>query len=158
MNDFAAHLTKPLKVRLDSDNDASTVPPRNHDELPVDPGLTVMAMQGVGTDQDAIMDKPSSSGEVSDAFIQELTHNKSSATYDKWLARYEIYANQRNVNLTDVTTFLNWMRSLKNIDKFANSTVISGASCVNSRLKVSHNVNFMGHVLVKPYQEIFQGA
>ena len=91
----------------------------------------------------------SSSTDISEPYKKHLTDIKSSAVYDKWWGRYLEYAKVRNVDIKDITTFMNWMCSMKQTDGFAPSTVISAASCVNSKIKVDFNKNFMDHMLVK---------
>lgn len=87
--------------------------------------------------------------EVSEAYVQELMDSKSSAVYEKWFKRYETFASEKNIAMDNVTTFMNWLCSLKDVHKFAASTIISAGSCVNSRIKLLHNKNFMENMLVK---------
>jgi len=68
---------------------------------------------------------------VSEAYMQDLMNIKSSAIYDKWWNRYNLYSSERSKNVDDVTTFLNWLCSMK--QQFSGSTIISAGSCVNSR-------------------------
>ena len=84
---------------------------------------------------------------MSEAYMQDLMTIKSSAIYDKWWNRYNLYSSERSKNVDDVTTFLNWLCSMK--QQFSGSTIISAGSCVNSRIKLLHQKNFMDHMLVK---------
>ena len=86
---------------------------------------------------------------VSEPYKKELLCRKSSSIYEKWWQRYQKYAEDRNTKIEDVTTFMNWLCALKEIDGFSPNTIITAASCANSRIKLNYNENFMQHMLVK---------
>ena len=44
---------------------------------------------------------------------------------------------------------MNWLCTMKQSKEFAPTTIISASSCVNSKMKLNFDVNFMDHVLVK---------
>ena len=44
---------------------------------------------------------------------------------------------------------MNWFCTMKQSKEFAPTTIISAGSCVNSKMKLNFDVNFMDHVLVK---------
>ena len=91
----------------------------------------------------------SSSKEISEPYKKQLADIKSAPVYDKWWKRYEEYASGRGVPVDDVATFMNWLCKMKQNDEFAPTTIITAGSCVNSRMKLEYNKNFMDHMLVK---------
>ena len=60
-----------------------------------------------------------------------------------------VYASGRGVPVEDVTSFMNRLCDMKVRDQIASTTVITAGSCVNSRIKLEYNKNFMDHMLVK---------
>lgn len=91
----------------------------------------------------------SSSDQICEPYQNHLMAIKSAAVYAKWWDRYSKYANGRNVEVTEVTTLLNWLCSMKQSNEYAPTTIISAASCVNSKMKIIYQINFMEHMLVK---------
>ena len=87
-----------------------------------------------------------------------LTYVKSAPTYEKWWRRYYEYASGRGVPVEDVTSFMNWLCDMKERDQFAPTTIITAGSCVNSRIKLEYNKNFMVHMLVKDIIKKLQKA
>ena len=63
--------------------------------------------------------------------------------------KYYEYASGRGVPVEDVTSFMNWLCDMKERNQFAPTAVITAGSCVNSRIKLEYNKNFMDHMLVK---------
>ena len=53
---------------------------------------------------------------------------------------------------------MNWLCDIKERDQFAPTTVITAGSCVNSRIKLEYNKNFMDHVLVNDIIKKLQKA
>lgn len=95
------------------------------------------------------IEQPTNTLSISEPYIDQLTSIKSSKIYEKWYQRYLQYAESRKISESDVTTFLNWICFLKDVDKYLPSTIITAASCANSRLKLKTQQNFMHHMLVK---------
>ena len=91
----------------------------------------------------------SSSKEISQPYKRQLADIKSAPVYDKWWKRYDEYASGRGVPVDDVTCFMNWLCNMKQNGDFAPTTIITAGSCVNSRIKLQYNKNFMDHMLVK---------
>lgn len=86
---------------------------------------------------------------ISEPYINHLMDIKSKSVYDKWSKRYSDYAKTRNIEENNVTTFMNWLCSMNDSKQFAPTTIVTAGSCVNSRMKLSNNINFMNHILVK---------
>ena len=80
----------------------------------------------------------------------------SAAVYEKWWRRYNEYADGRSSSTNDVKTFMNWLCTMKQSKEFAPATIISAGSCVNSKMKLNFDVNFMDHVLVKDIMKRLQ--
>ena len=91
----------------------------------------------------------SSSKEISEPYKRQLADVKSPLTYEKRWRRYYEYANGCGVPVEDVTSFMNWLCDMKECDQFDPTTVITAGSCVNSRVKLEYNKNFVDHMLVK---------
>ena len=82
-------------------------------------------------------------------YKMQIVEMKSAAVYEKWWRRYNEYADGRSSSTNDVKTFMNWLCTMKQSKEFAPTTIISAGSCVNSKMKLNFDVNFMDHVLVK---------
>ena len=92
----------------------------------------------------------SSSSNISEEpYKMQIVEMKSAAVYEKWWRRYNEYADGRSSSTNDVKTFMNWLCTMKQSKEFAPTTIISAGSCVNSKMKLNFDVNFMDHVLVK---------
>ena len=79
----------------------------------------------------------------------QIVEMKSAAVYEKWWRRYNEYADSRSLSTNDVKTFMNWLCTMKQSKEFAPTPIISAGSCVNLKMKLNFDVNFMDHVLVK---------
>ena len=90
-----------------------------------------------------------SSEGIGEAYKQEFMNIKSRVIYDKWWERYMSYCTAREINIPEITSYMNWLCSMKQENEYAPTTIITAASCVNSRLKINHDKNFMDHILVK---------
>ena len=86
----------------------------------------------------------SSSSNISkEPYKMQIVEMKSSAVYEKWWRRYNEYADGRSSSTNDVKTFMNWLCTMKQSKEFAPTTIISAGSCVNSKMKLNFDVNFM---------------
>ena len=79
----------------------------------------------------------------------QIVEMKSAAVYEKWWRCYNEYADNHSSSTNDVKTFMNWLCTVKQSKEFAPTTIICAGSCVNSKMKLNFDVNFMDHVLVK---------
>ena len=59
------------------------------------------------------------SKQISEPYKKHRMDMKSTAVYDKWWERYNEYAKVRNVDIKDITTFMNWMCFTRHTDGFA---------------------------------------
>ena len=101
---------------------------------------TVISSPGMASSSSNISEEP---------YKMQIVEMKSAAVYEKWWRRYNEYADGRSSSTNDVKTFMNWLCTMKQSKEFAPTTIISAGSCVNSKMKLNFDVNFMDHVLVK---------
>ena len=101
---------------------------------------TVISSPGMASSSSNISEEP---------YKMQIVEMKSAAVYEKWWRRYNDYADGRSSSTNDVKTFMNWLCTMKQSKEFAPTTIISAGSCVNSKMKLNFDVNFMDHVLVK---------